>query len=108
MEAIVFPSASFVPGFEIYRVETANEVRSGLIVERTPDSIVLVAGPQGDERIPRDKIVSMKSSNVSLMPDGLDESLTQSELTDLLAFLQSQKSRQDVVARSEPGRPLAP
>ena len=35
----------------------------------------------------------MKPSSVSLMPEGLDESLTRAEFVDLLAFLQSQKSR---------------
>ncbi|MBI3694674.1 MAG: c-type cytochrome [Acidobacteria bacterium] len=98
LEAIVFPSASFVPGFEAFNVELATEVRSGLIVERTRDAVVLVTGPHSEERIPRGQIRSIKSSSVSLMPDGLDESLTQAELTDLLAFLQSQKSRQDVLA----------
>src|SRR5262249_11875162 len=58
LEAIVFPSASFVPGFEVFRVETAQEVRSGLIVERTADAVVLVTGPHAQERIPRDKILS--------------------------------------------------
>lgn len=108
LEAIVFPAASFVPGFEVYRVETAGEALSGLIVERTPEAVVVLTGPQGAERIPRNKIVSIKPSEVSLMPDGLDDALTASELTDLLAFLQSQKSRQDVIAGSQSGRPLGP
>jgi hypothetical protein len=35
----------------------------------------------------------MERSTVSLMPDGFDESLTKTELTDLLAFLQAEKTR---------------
>jgi hypothetical protein len=54
---------------------------------------VLVAGPQDVVRIPRDRIRSMKPSTVSLMPDGLDESLSMAEMTDLMAFLQAQKTR---------------
>ena len=34
----------------------------------------------------------MTRSNVSLMPDGFDEALTRRELTDLLAFLQAEKT----------------
>jgi hypothetical protein len=33
----------------------------------------------------------MKESTVSIMPKGLDKTLTRDELRDLLAFLQAQK-----------------
>ncbi len=103
LEAIAFPSASFVPGYEPYRVETAEEVESGIIVERTPDAIVLVSGPNERVRIARNKILSMKPSTVSLMPDGLYKSLTPSEFRDLLAFLQAQKTRESAQNLSEQG-----
>ena len=91
LEAIIFPSASFVREHETYRVETRDEVYSGIRAEQTADSIVLVTGPDSKLRIPRDKILSMQPSNVSLMPEGLDQSLTRPELADLIAFLEAQK-----------------
>jgi len=93
LEAIVFPSASFVPGHEVYRVKTKNssEVLSGVMGEQDTDAVTLVTGPNAELRIPRDQITLMERSKVSLMPDGLDTSLTQPEFTDLLAFLQAQK-----------------
>jgi len=100
LEAIVFPSASFVPGFEIYNVETKAETFSGVRGEDTKDAVSLVTGPNAEIRIPRKQIVSMKPSKVSLMPEGLDESLTRSEFIDLLAFLQGQKSREMAQARN--------
>jgi putative heme-binding domain-containing protein len=93
LEAIVFPSASFVPGFEIFNVETKTEVYSGVRGQDTPGSVTLVTGPNAEVRIPRREIVSIKPSKVSLMPEGLDESLTRAEFIDLLAFLQGQTSR---------------
>jgi putative membrane-bound dehydrogenase-like protein len=92
LEAIVFPSASFVPGHEVYRVKTKNssEVLSGVIAD-DPNAVILVTGPNAEIRIPRDQIASMEPSTVSLMPEGLDTSLAQQELTDLLAFLQAQR-----------------
>jgi putative heme-binding domain-containing protein len=45
LEAIVYPSASFVPGHEVYRVETRQEVHSGVQGESTPESIVIISGP---------------------------------------------------------------
>ena len=100
LEAIVFPSASFVPGFEIYNVETKTDVYSGVRGEDTPEAITLVTGPHAEIRIPRRQIVSIKPSSVSLMPEGLDESITRAEFIDLLAFLQAQKSRETAQVRS--------
>jgi putative membrane-bound dehydrogenase-like protein len=93
LEAIVFPSASFVPGHEVFRVKTKNspEVLSGVMGEQETDAVILVTGPNAELRIPRDQIALMERSAVSLMPDGLDTSLTQVEFTDLLAFLQAQR-----------------
>ena len=93
LEAIVYPSASFVPGLEVYRVETAREVYTGVQGESAPDSILIISGPRDRVRIPRKEILSIRPSSVSLMPDGFAESLTRRELSDLLAFLESQKSR---------------
>jgi putative membrane-bound dehydrogenase-like protein len=100
LEAIVFPSASFVPGFEIYNVETKTDTYSGVRGEDAPDALTLVTGPNAEIRIPRKQIVSIKPSGVSLMPEGLDESITRPEFIDLLAFLQSQKSRETAQVRS--------
>ena len=93
LEAIVFPSASFVPGHEVYRVKTARETFSGVRGESAGDAVVLISGPRDRVRIPRSEIVSMEPSTVSLMPDGFDENLTEQEMIDMLAFLQAQKSR---------------
>ncbi|HUQ94224.1 MAG TPA: PVC-type heme-binding CxxCH protein [Bryobacteraceae bacterium] len=99
LEAIVFPSASFVPGHEVYNVDTAVERLAGVIRSQSADAVVLVTGPDGEVRIPRSKIRLLQRSNVSLMPEGLDESLTRPELTDLLAFLQSEKTRPQAALR---------
>jgi putative membrane-bound dehydrogenase-like protein len=93
LEAIVFPSASFVPGHEVYNVDTQNERLAGVIRSQSADAVVLVTGPNGEVRIPRSRIKKIERSNVSLMPEGFDESLSKSQLTDLLAFLQAEKTR---------------
>ena len=93
LEAIVFPSASFVPGHEIFIVDTKNDRLSGVIRSRGRDVVVLITGPNGEVRIPRSEVQSITPSKVSLMPEGFDESLTKAELADLLAFLQAEKTR---------------
>src|SRR5262249_53232604 len=92
LEAVVLPSASFVPGYEAYIVDIGTDRLSGVIRSQSPDAVVLISGPGGEVRIPRSRIKSLQRSNVSLMPDGFAESLTKTELTDLLAFLQAEKT----------------
>jgi putative membrane-bound dehydrogenase-like protein len=93
LEAIVFPSASFVPGHEVFNVDLGHDRLSGVIRSQNRDAVVLVTGPNGEFRIPRRDIKSIQASKVSLMPEGFDESLTKTELTDLLTFLQAEKAR---------------
>ena len=89
-----------MPGFEIYNVETKTDTYAGVRGEDTPAAITLVTRPQAEIRIPRKQVVSIKPSSISLMPEGLDESLTRSEFIDLLAFLQAQKSREIAQVRN--------
>jgi putative heme-binding domain-containing protein len=100
LEAIVFPSASFVPGHEVYNVDTETERLSGVMKSQSKEAVVLITGPNGEVRIPRGIVKSVTPSKVSLMPEGFDEQLTRAELTDLLAFLQAERTQpQSVAAR---------
>ena len=93
LEAIVLPSESFVPGHEVYRVETAKEMYSGVLGKSTADAVRLITAPGDEVRIPRKKIVKMGFAAVSLMPEGFDEVLSRVEMTDLLAYLRGQTGR---------------
>ncbi|MBL8222605.1 MAG: c-type cytochrome [Bryobacterales bacterium] len=101
LEAIVLPSESFVPGHEVYRVETATEVYSGVLGRGSPDAVRLITGPGDEVRIPRSEIKSMGNAPVSLMPEGLDEVLNRDEMRDLIAYLKAQIARPSEAGRSE-------
>ena len=103
LEAIVFPSASFVPGHEVFNVDTETERLSGVIKSQSKEAVVLITGPDGEVRIPRSIVKSVTPSTVSLMPEGFDEQLSKSELTDLLAFLQAERTRPKTMAASSSG-----
>jgi putative heme-binding domain-containing protein len=93
LEAIVFPSASFVPGHEVYIVDIGTDRLSGVMRSQSSEAVVLVTGPKGEVRIPRSSVRSITASKVSLMPEGFDETLSKTEMADLLAFLQAEKTR---------------
>ncbi|HVJ69591.1 MAG TPA: c-type cytochrome, partial [Caulifigura sp.] len=88
LESILFPSASFVRGYEPSVLATTDgRVISGLIREETPQEITLQIDAQKTTRIPIAEIESRKPGTVSLMPAGLEKQLTSEELADLVSFL---------------------
>ena len=92
LEAIVFPSASFVRSFEPIAVATNDgKVVSGLLRGETADELVLATGVNQEARIPRRDIEEMRPSIVSVMPAGLDQQMSPQELADLVAFLKACK-----------------
>src|SRR5690606_35994289 len=94
LEAIVYPSASFVRSYEPVIVTTASgEIYSGVLQGDSDDEIVLGTGANQEVRVPRSEVVEMRPGTVSVMPAGLDEQLTKQELADLLAFLEAARRR---------------
>ena len=90
LEAIVFPSASFVRSYEPMRVLTTDDrTLNGIIKKDAPDEIVIAVAADKDERIARADIASITPSSVSLMPSGLDQQLSQQDMADLIAFLKA-------------------
>jgi len=90
LEAIVFPSASFVRGYEPVVVTTRDgKVQNGVIRRDAADEIVLALDANREVRIARGDIEDVQPSRVSVMPAGLDQQLSLGELADLLAFLKA-------------------
>jgi putative heme-binding domain-containing protein len=92
LEAIVYPSASFVRSYEPMIVVTkSGEEFSGVLRRDSSDEVVLATGAETEARIARADIVEMRPGAVSVMPTGLDEQLTRQELADLVTFLKGTK-----------------
>ncbi|MBK5296849.1 MAG: HEAT repeat domain-containing protein [Vicinamibacteria bacterium] len=92
LEAIVFPNASFVRGYEPLMVTTtAGAVHSGVLKAERPDELVLTIGESQEARIPRAQVADMQPGAVSVMPTGYGDQLSRQELADLLAFLKGTK-----------------
>ncbi|MEE3178773.1 MAG: heme-binding protein, partial [Verrucomicrobiota bacterium] len=88
-EAIVFPSATVVNGFESYLLaDNRGNAHTGLIHRETADAIYLRQVNQQVVRIPRGEVKTLLRSPVSLMPAGLEGILSDQDLADLVAYLQ--------------------
>jgi putative heme-binding domain-containing protein len=91
LEAIVYPSASFVRSYEPMLVKTKAGDQPGILKKDAQDEVVLANGPTSEVHIPRTDVISIQSGTVSLMPQGFDGILTPQELADLVAFLRTAK-----------------
>jgi putative heme-binding domain-containing protein len=90
LEAILFPSARLEQSYQSTRVLTVDgQIFNGLIRSQDENAIELQLNAQRTETIPRSEIERMEASDVSVMPQGMNELLSNQELADLLALLKS-------------------
>ncbi len=118
------PSLVIGAGYRVCTVvTTSGRVQSGLLVEDSPQRVVLkpavvAAAKSGAatapdapvtiavgklEIIPRDEIDEFKLNELSLMPEGLEKQLTPQEIIDLFAFITLDKHPKDPSAKRLPG-----
>jgi putative heme-binding domain-containing protein len=90
LEAVVYPSASFVRSYEpMVVVNKDGDDFSGVLRKDGADEVVLATGPETEQRIARADIAEMRPGMLSVMPQGLDTQLSKQELADLVTFLKS-------------------
>ena len=87
IESIIYPSVSFVREYESYRITTNSEKLGGIIREKRPEMIFLGTAPETSIRIPTKDIITIEPSDISMMPQGLDQLLTEQEFSDLMAYI---------------------
>jgi putative membrane-bound dehydrogenase-like protein len=88
LEAIIFPGASLVRGYEPVSIEMEDgQVHSGIIKGEDAAEVVLAPDAIRTLHLARTSIVSIQPSAVSPMPNGYATLLTNQELADLLEFL---------------------
>ena len=62
-----------------------------MIVRETAGAVYLRTSDLAEVRVARAQVETMTPSRVSLMPEGLEKTMTRQELSDLLEFLYAQK-----------------
>ena len=89
LESIVFPNASFVRSYEpIVVTTTTGRTVTGIPTENDSSGITLIDTQRRSFLIPRSDIEEVLPGKQSIMPSGLDQQLTEQELSDLISFLQ--------------------
>ncbi len=92
VESILYPSKVVREGYQQIIAETKeDEVISGLLSAETTEELTLRDGEGNLHRIAKARLKKRRTSERSLMPEGLHEVLSLQEFADLLSFLQSLK-----------------
>jgi putative membrane-bound dehydrogenase-like protein len=91
-EAILYPSASILMHYESWIVKTkSGDVFNGLLKEETNDHITIEDTDGKFHDIKLDDIQKKVMQKISLMPEGLSETMTQKDLVNLVEYLSQQR-----------------
>jgi len=94
LEAILDPSAGISFGFEAWSVETkAGEEFFGLIVSETGEDVSVKTVGGAVTKVKKADLARRQQSKLSIMPAGLQQTMTVQELADLLEFMASLKKK---------------
>ena len=93
------PDHEITQGFTAYTVATKDgRTLTGLVTSETPAGITLKQPLGKEDTILRAEIEEMSASNQSLMPQGLEKSISRQEFADLLAYLKGEGNPSQGVA----------
>jgi putative heme-binding domain-containing protein len=88
MRDITQPSAAINPDHLAYNLELKDgDVINGIIMDDKGENYVMAQATGASLTIPKQKVIGMKASSISLMPEGLLLGLTPAQQRDLLTFI---------------------
>ena len=88
---VLLPDFEITPRYEGYVVETRDgRTLVGRLVSEAPNSITLRDSSSQEQVILRSQVASMAVSRTSLMPAGIDQTLTAQDLANLIGYLKSE------------------
>jgi len=91
---IVDPNSVIRQEFMAYvALTTDGRVLTGLLAESTADTITLIDAKNQRTILNRGDIEELKESEISLMPDNLLDDLTDQQIRDLIAYVQSEEPK---------------
>jgi putative membrane-bound dehydrogenase-like protein len=99
------PSLVIGAAYQAHTVITADgRVLTGLLVEDSPQRVVLKTQGGKLETVPRENVEESRASKLSLMPEGVENQLMPQELADLFAFLVLDRPPEDPEAKPIPAK----
>ena len=101
--AILDPNRAVEEKYLAYTVLThAGETRQGLLFEETATSITLAAADGETHTILRNQIDTLDATGKSLMPEGLEQTLSPQDVADVVAYVRSVSAPRKTFDGNEP------
>jgi putative heme-binding domain-containing protein len=92
VESVVYPSKQIFDGFQQTVIRTTDgDAVEGIVKSETETEIELFDSSATRQVVKKADIKSRKVSELSAMPEGLEQGMTQSQFADLIAYLESLK-----------------
>ena len=89
---VVDPSAVVRPEFVAYSAETSDGlIVNGLLAGSTPETVTLLDSQNTRTTLAREDLAELTPMSISLMPERILDLLSDQELRDLFAYLQSER-----------------
>lgn len=88
VRAVLEPSADIAIGYGLTIVETkSGETLQGIVKGSTAEALDLMGADGQHMRIPTGDIQSQRGSKLSMMPDGLQATMSRGDFTDIIEYL---------------------
>lgn len=88
---VLVPNYEVAPNYQTLSIVTQDgRSFSGWLAAETEASVTLRTAAGVEETVARNNIASLSSSGVSLMPDGLEQTMAKEDVANLIAFLKSE------------------
>jgi putative membrane-bound dehydrogenase-like protein len=92
LESILQPSNTVAPHYVAWHLETADgKVRNGMLIHTHLDEYTYLDAKGDRFKVKTGDLVEQRPLAISIMPDGLVDRMTDQEVRDLLAYLQSRR-----------------
>ncbi|KLU03594.1 c-type cytochrome [Rhodopirellula islandica] len=86
--AVLNPDAAIDASFTRYQILTVDgEVVSGLLHKEDSESVTLLEAENQQRRVSRDDIETFRAVDASLMPSGMEQTLSVDQMSDLIGYL---------------------
>ena len=88
---ILVPNYEVAPNYQTLSIVTQDgRSLSGWLAAESESSLTLRTAAGGEESIARSHLTSLVASGLSLMPDGLEQTMAKEDMANLVAFLKSE------------------
>jgi putative heme-binding domain-containing protein len=90
LESVLFPSNTLARDYEAHILETSDgQMTMGVIKSHTAEGLLVVDIAGQEKTLPHMQIIGDTTLPTSLMPMGLDQTMPEKDLLDLVAYLRS-------------------